>query len=386
MKIAVYFSPLRGTVKPSGVGRHVVNMVSEMVAAPNVAPSLVTTRAEYECVKGDLPVSLAGVEVDYLPGNERMMRALLLGTPLVSVERWTRPADWVYCPKEQPVTTRKARLAVTVHDVMAFEARVQGIPNHWARRKACIRWRLVMRNVLKRADLIATVSGFTKQRIVELFGMKYDERIVVVGNGVSEKFFHVPSDEERVEPELLRALGLCDRPYFVAVGSLTWRKGGDVLLGLAQLLSREKRSVRILVVGKRHDRDLHRQYMAMKSADERLGIELLGYVTDTALATLLRRSVGLLFPSRYEGFGIPVLEAMAAGAPVVTSAFPALQEVAGAACVCVDSDDPADWLDVVVELECNSRRRVELRRLGKARAAEFTWAACGERLISALAQ
>lgn len=380
MHVALYASPWRSIQKPTGVGQHLLRMSCEVARAPGVRTSLLATRDDYTAARQYLPPPLDAAPVRFLPGAERMTRMLMMGTNWLPVERWSGHVDWVYCPKEQPVATKQARLAVTVHDVLGLEEPIAGLPLHassWSR----ARWRLLIRRILQRAQLIPIVSDFTRQRLIELFSLGDDERLVVVGNGVSDSYFREPSDDDS---QVLEKYGVADRPFLCLVGSLTFRKGGDLILSLARRLMEERRPHRIVVSGRRHDAELQARFAAMKSEYPQLPLDLPGYVSEEEQAVLLSHSVALLFPSRYEGFGIPVLEAMAAGAPVICSRNAALPEVAGDAALFLESESVDEMLHSVQHIEDSQNGRAALISSGRRRAAEFTWQACAAKLLAAM--
>jgi glycosyltransferase involved in cell wall biosynthesis len=238
-----------------------------------------------------------------------------------------------------------------------------------------------MRRIARRADRILTVSEFTRNRLMELCRIPA-ERMAVVGNGVSSAYFS-PGCPER-DSSVLRRFKLEGAGYVVAVGSLTWRKGGDVLVDVARILADRRSRLRIVVAGRRHDDDLVKQLATIKQAQPSFPIDLLGYVDDPELAALLRHSLALVFPSRYEGFGIPVMEAMAAGAPVISSRVAALPEVVGKAGLFVDGHAASDWVDAISSLDRNSIQRDALIAAGKERAQHCTWEACSRRVVDAL--
>jgi glycosyltransferase involved in cell wall biosynthesis len=191
--------------------------------------------------------------------------------------------------------------------------------------------------VLAAADAIVAVSEHSRNEVVELAGVP-SERIRVVPNGVDAVF----------RPVGRRTPG----NYVLAVATLEPRKN------LARAVEAARRAgVALRVVGSRGWG----------------GVAVDGWVgelPDSDLAAAYRGAQSLLYPSLYEGFGLPVLEAMACGTPVVTSAGTAMDEVAGGAAVLVDPLDPDAIAAGIAEAEA---RRDELVPLGLARAREFTW-------------
>jgi alpha-1,3-rhamnosyl/mannosyltransferase len=184
---------------------------------------------------------------------------------------------------------------------------------------------------------VIAVSEFTRGEIVELLGVPA-ERIDVVPNAVGPPFV---ADGPAAEGA-----------YVLAVGTLEPRKNLAGAQRAAQRLG-----VPLRVVGARGWGDVQVDGW-------------LGRVSDEELAALYRGAQCLVYPSLYEGFGIPVLEAMACGTPVVTGAGGATEEVAGGAAVLVDPRDPAS---IATGIEEAAARRDELRGLGLERAARFTW-------------
>ena len=380
MRIALYMSPWRAIQTPTGVGQHVVRMCDEIARTPGVQASLVAAREDYVQARDYLPESLATADVAYLPNRERLTRLLMLATRLLPVEDYSGEQDWVYCPKEQPVATRCARLAVTVHDVRGLEASIPGLTQR-TRRRDQIRWKLLVHKILHRSTLIATVSEFTRRRILELYGARYEHRTVVVGNGVSDAY---SASAGETDGSVLERYGLSGRPYLCLVGSLTFRKGGDLILSLAESLRAKRLPHRNAVSASRHSAQLIAKYKSMKSADPDFPVDLPGYVAEEDQAALLRHSVALLFPSRYEGFGIAVLEAMAAGAPVICSRNAALPEVAGDAALYLESESVEEMLEAIRHAEESSNGRAVLIARGRERAKEFTWQACAAKLLSGM--
>ena len=201
-----------------------------------------------------------------------------------------------------------------------------------------------LRRVLRAADAVVAVSEFTKREVAALVDVPA-ERIRVVPNGVDALF----------TPDGPAAEG----SYVLAVATLEPRKNLDRVVQAARLAGVELR-----VVGARGWG----------------GVEVsrwVGEVSDAKLADLYRGARCVLYPSLYEGFGLPVLEAMACGTPVVTSRGTAMEEVAGAAAVLVDPYDFASIADGIAEAET---QRAELVPLGLARAREFTWERTADRV------
>lgn len=234
-----------------------------------------------------------------------------------------------------PLRATDPPLVVTVHDVAVF--RHPEVFPAWARTYG----RHAVPRVLRAARRIIAVSSFTRDELGDVFGLD-EERIRVIPNAAAAAF----------APDGPAAPG----DYVLTVGTLEPRKN------LGRLIEAARRAdVELRVVGTRGWGDV-----SVNGA----GVRWLGAVDDAQLATLYRGALCLAYPSLYEGFGIPVLEAMACGTPVVTSAGGATEEVAGGAAVLVD---PRDAAGIAAGIEAAVGRREELRRRGLARAREFDW-------------
>jgi glycosyltransferase involved in cell wall biosynthesis len=247
------------------------------------------------------------------------------------LRRRARSADVLHCPTFRGPRDGSVPTVLTVHDLAILRA-PQAFPR-WHR----LYGRAGLARVLRAADAVLAVSEFTRDETVELAGVPPD-RIRVVPNGVDGVF---TADGDRAEGE-----------YILAVATLEPRKN----LARAVDAAREA-GLELRVVGARGWG----------------GVEVEGWVgeiPDTELAALYRGARCLVYPSLYEGFGIPVLEAMACGTPVVTSRGTATEEVAGAAAVLVD---PLDVVSIADGIRAAIGRRDELVAAGIARARGFTW-------------
>jgi glycosyltransferase involved in cell wall biosynthesis len=206
---------------------------------------------------------------------------------------------------------------------------------------------VALRHGARHADAVVAVSAFTRDELVELLDIPA-ERIRVVPNGVEPVF----------SPDGPSAPG----DYVLAVGTLEPRKNLARAVEAARLANVELRVVGAAGWG---------------------GVEVPGWagrVSDDELAALYRGARCLVFPSLYEGFGLPVLEAMACGTPVVTTRGGATEEVAGGAAVLVDALDPSTIAAGIAEADL---RRDELRQLGLERAHSFGWSRSAD-LVEAL--
>jgi glycosyltransferase involved in cell wall biosynthesis len=362
VKIAAYVH-LNRVVNPTGVGKHLLRMVEALHARKANLQLLVSERQ----ARVILPQTIwPGIRSQTFPLPLSLMQRIWVSLNWPPAERFCGALDWLYCPAESYVPVRGARLAVTVHDVHPFETELP-----WSQslqhRKLHLKWKVLFARILQKADLLLTVSEFTKRRMIERLGAD-EKRIVVIGNGVEELYFQ-PAPSPRLE-------AIQQRPYVVVVGGLSGRKGGDIVLAVAKLLAKRSPDVAIVVAGQ-SDFALASQALNYRN------VISVGYTDDRTLHSLLAHSICLLFPSRYEGFGIPAAEAMAAGTPTLISNQPALLEISGEAGIVVTSAEVAT--EEIVLLNRDEGYRSEKIRAGQRRAARFRWSQCADRLESVLA-
>ena len=251
--------------------------------------------------------------------------------------------DVLHCPTYRGPVRSAVPLVVTVHDLAVF--RHPDAFNRWTRTYSP---RVVPR-VLAAARRIIAVSEFTRRELVELMNVP-DEKIRVVPNGVDDEF--------------TREGPAADGEYVLAVGTLEPRKNLPRLVEAAR-----RNDLELRVVGARG-------WGGVDVAGN--GVRWLGEVSDEELARLYRGARCVAYPSVYEGFGIPVLEAMACGAPVVTSRGTAMEEVAAGAAVLVDPTDPAE-LAAGIERAADERETLVARGLDRARA--FRWDAIADATV-----
>ncbi len=232
---------------------------------------------------------------------------------------------------------------VTIHD-LSFVREPQ-LMRPWDR----LLFRLAVPRALRRAAHVLAVSERTKGDLVEVYGIAPD-RVTVTPNGVDPVFSPAP-----------QAGG---GRYLLLVGSVERRKNPRAALEAAAQVG-----LPLVVAGPIRDRALARELV-------RRGADLRGYVEKRELVELYRGAACLLFPSRFEGFGLPVLEAMACGTPVVAAPDPALREVAGEAAVLVEPERMAEGVRRAL------RERDRLVASGLERARGFTWEETARRTLA----
>ncbi len=295
---------------------------------------------------------------------------------------WTRlqwpPIEW-FCGEidiahnlcHATPATKRARRVVTVHDLSVFRH-----PETHTPRTIEVQTTLLRQSIAK-ADHLIAVSKFTKQELVDVLDADPDS-ITVVPNGVDIDAFQQEIDEDAFEA-LRKKLSL-PGPYFMYLGSIEPRKNIVRLIeAYAQLRERTPDCSKLLLAGNPawgSDPILETIARHTKNGD----IVQAGYLDRADIIMLLKNAIACVYPSLYEGFGLPVLEAMAAGTPVVASATPAITEVADGAAMLVLPDD-TDALTEAMRDALDNPSADRITR-GMQRARELTWDKSAEQLVA----
>ncbi len=361
LNLATYVH-LHRCLRPTGVGKHIIEMCHNLRALDDVNMHLVTHTAYLdESKRPGVETTLQDFPLYALPGSRPWWELSwsLLDRP--RIDRWLGDESWVYVPVEINVPTRRARLAVTIHCVNWFDPELPwyneaGITS--MRRRL---WRM-WKPMLDRAEVVFVVSEFLRQRVAELLHVPL-ERMVVVGNGVETRYLEVghappPRPEGR------------DRPYLLTVGGLTDRKGGSELLNLMRVLAERMPDLELVVAG-------NNQANLAAEAERMSNVVSLGFVNaQERLPALMCHAEALAFMSRYDTFGIPALEGMACGTPVLVSHFAGQPEVVGDGGVVLDPTDTESIVSAITQVREDSSYRQDLADKGRARAAYWTWDRC----------
>jgi glycosyltransferase involved in cell wall biosynthesis len=360
------FVHLHRTRTPTGVGVHIIEMLRELASRDGVDVQMLVSRKQTDGHGHVLPeYELGELPVVTYPMSRRLAEGCwrTLGWP--NVERYTGPTDLLYSPTEAVITTKTLPQVLTIHDMYLMEPDLPW--SHTSEsRKAAARWERLTRKMVSQAARIVTVSRFTKSRIVELLGADPDQ-IHVIGNGINKSYF---------TPNLDIVLPVRE-PYVLVVGGLTQRKNAGAVLAVAKALHAMDDEIQIVVVGKCDAAAAH-------VAKQHPNVILLGYVNESILPAMMARSVALLFLSRYEGFGMPAVEAMAAGTPVIVSPYASLPEIVGEAGLIVDPQDVQTIANELVSFTRTPGSRDHFVAKGKEWASQFTWQRCVDRLLNAM--
>jgi glycosyltransferase involved in cell wall biosynthesis len=264
-----------------------------------------------------------------------------------------------------PALIPRHKTVITLHDLIPME-----IPGYFGSEKAELHFRLRVARDIHRSRLIVTPSEYSRRKIVSEFRPQNEPEVI-----------HWASSLPAAEAT---SLGLMDDDYFVYVGGYDARKSLIPLMKVFVELQRSRRiNSRLVLVGtpnyfSSEFRALVEAGTASKAVEEK------GYLPDEALAKLISRARGLVYPSKYEGFGLPPLEAMSLGCPVIVPHCSSLPEVCGSAAIYADPDDQLELAAAILALDKDAQLRAKKRIEGQQQAKKFSWRASAEKFLCAL--
>jgi glycosyltransferase involved in cell wall biosynthesis len=272
-----------------------------------------------------------------------------------------------------PLFCRAGKHVVTIHDVIPLV-----LPGAFPTRHRLVLATAFAR-IRRQADMVIVPSYAAAEDVVRYLKVER-ERIVVIPMGCEPRFR--PIVQSARAATLRRRYALPER-YVLFVGTLEPRKNVEALLqAFASLLGEKPHDdLKLVVAGGKGwgGIDLQAKVEALKLGDR---VIFTGFVNDDDLPDLYRGALMFVYPSLYEGFGLPILEAMACGTPVITSNRSSLPEVAGDAALLIDPTRPEELAAAMTSLLCDGTLRQELRSKGFIRAGEFTWEAVAQKTMA----
>jgi alpha-1,3-rhamnosyl/mannosyltransferase len=355
---------------PTGVTRHALAQLERLACRPEILLRLITGRMSE-------PDGLARFEsLTELPRRELPLRTRDLLRwwrlkPWPPIEWWAGPIDWVYCPAEFSVASRRAQRAVTSHDVwqsLQFEPPKK---------------RDLLGRVFAQADLILSVSHFNTDRLLEAFPTCRG-RVAYVPNAAEDLFFEGPTDRER--SSVREDLGLPPHTRFLlSVANFQPRKNLVRLINAAARLAEVSAGdLALVLIGAGAEGEARELRAAAAAAGRHALIRMPGYRQGKALRALYAEATALVFPSLCESFGIPAVEAMAQGLPVALADSTALPEIGGAAGWYFDPKVEDAITDTLRQLLGHPEERARRVAQGKAIAAQYRWQTANDLLVKAL--
>ena len=304
-----------------------------------------------------------GVTTVRRPMAARPLRELWRRSEHPAIETWTGPVDLVHGPNYVVPPARHAARLMTVHDLTAIRFPELGT-------KDVRQWPDLLRRAVDRGAWVHTVSHFVADEVAETLSVPAD-RLVAVPNGV-DKVEEAPAGTGR-------RLAGCDR-YVLSVGTLEPRKDLPALVRSFDALAATDPELGLVLAGSDGwgADAVHRAIAAAVHGDR---IRCTGWVGGTDRAGLLREASVLAYPSRYEGFGLPPLEAMQVGVPVVATSVGAIPEVLGDAAVLIPLGDDDALAEALLRSLGDESLRTQLIARGHERAARYSWDACADGVL-----
>lgn len=277
------------------------------------------------------------------------------------IEWWTDEVDVVHGTNFVVPPTREAGDVVTIHDLtpMRFPELAH---------EATLDYEPLIRRALARGALVHTPSSFVAGEVIEHFGVSAD-RVHAIAEGIP------PLPEVAADEQLTGGA-----PYILTIGTIEPRKDHRLLVRAFDAIARRDADLRLVIAGP-DGWGSEALTDAIAGAHHRDRIVRVGYVDDEAKAGLLRGATVFAFPSVYEGFGLPPLEAMRAGVPVVATAAGSLPEVLGDAALLVPAGDVDALAAALAEAVVDDVARARLVEAGRARVAGYSWERCADGLV-----
>jgi glycosyltransferase involved in cell wall biosynthesis len=341
-----------------GIGTYVRNLLRHL-ARIDASTEYVVLCRQTDCA------TVTALGPNFRPVPERAAPYSVREQLSVPMDLRRERVDLFHAPHYVLPPLARCRSVVTIHDCIHLR-----FPQYLPNRVAYAYARASLWVATHRSDRVLTVSEASKRDILRYFRVP-ENKIDVIYNAIDERFGQPPQPEEI---ERVRERYQLDGPFILYAGNIKPHKNLERLIEAFHSLRRDGSfdHVRLLIIG-----DEISKYATLRRAVHRHKlhkyVRFFGFVPDETLASLYRLASVFVFPSLYEGFGLPPLEAMASGTPVITSNVSSLPEVVGDAALLIDPYEPESIADAMRRVLTDDALRDQLRARGLARAREFSW-------------
>lgn len=333
--------------EPTGVSRYTYKLLSALTKRNDDVKYILFG---IESVPEELQSNKCPIEIGSTSPDHSGLRAHSWEQLTLPREISKHDLDVFHTPAGQPPILSKVPQVTTIHDISPITH------PEWFSRKYAFFYRTLTPLAVRVSNQITTVSNFARDEIESQYSSA-NEKTVSIYNGVE------PPQEETKPVDQLKPGN-----FLISVGAASPRKNLKRLVQSYSMYRNEVDDpVPLALVGPTRD------VLATTNLPEVDGVRALGFVTDEELAWLYNNATALVYPSLYEGFGLPILESMSVGTPVITSNCGAMAEVAGDAAQLVDPSDTPDIAQGIEQVVKDATLRNELRERGRDRASEFTW-------------
>jgi glycosyltransferase involved in cell wall biosynthesis len=341
-----------------------------------ILPGLIESLPEYDWVLFTKSENLVRFDYHRFPHVEVRVTPWMRSPWLwklagVNIEPWRRDLDLLFIPVSRAPLWKSCPVIAYLHD-LGFLKYPDALP-----RGTVWRTRFAIKHAALTADAVLANSEFTKGEICAAYGLP-PERVAITYCGYSpDKFNQGPADAADVE-RVLTKNGI-RAPYVLYVGVIQGRKNLVRLIEAAERWRQTEPNLQLVLAGKRgwHCDEIY----ATAEQFPRDQVVLPGPVGPDDLRILYQTAECFVLPSIYEGFGIPIIEAMACGTPVILSRATVLPEVGGDAALYFDPESSQEIAERILELRASKDLRAKMITTGLTRAAEFTWDACTRRTV-----
>lgn len=374
MKIIISTDSIKFPV--TGIGRYALELINNLKANPEV--DAIKYLSGFKVVD-DLPAlvnspSISASKLKKQLRNSRLVSDIYrLTVPVLKSYALKSYTDYIFHSPNYYIPPGHKKSCTTFHDLSIFH-----FPEYHPKGRVHL-MKKELHSSVSRAKILLTDSNFTKNEVSDFFDFD-PERIVVAPLASSGDF--LPRKEKQCQ-QVLEKYGLAYGQFTFFAGTIEPRKNIKNLLLAYQKLPLEMSLRFPLVISGYQGWESEELHRLFDIGSQRGWIKYLGYTDQQSLSVLFSACRAFLFPSRYEGFGLPVLEAMAAGTPVITSNVSSLPEVAGDAGLMVDPDDVDQLTQYISEIILNDSLRTELIDRGFLQNAKFSWVNCARETIKA---
>ena len=318
-------------------------------------------------------------DVETLKETANFKIVQLPGGPYPTWEQFALPkaakrdgCDILHCTSNTAPVNPGMPLVVTLHDIIYLEGiSIFKKGGTWYQKIGNMYRRYVVPAVVKKSDKIITVSKFERKRINDFFGFpESNDRLVAIYNGVTEHF--VPIDDKTELDRVKKKYNLPDRFLFFLGNTDPKKNTPNTLKAFSDYLKKTKEDVYLVMLD--YEKQSLQNILNDIGAPELIDrILLTGYVVNSDLPAIYNQCELFLYPSLRESFGIPMLEAMRCGTPVITSNTSSMPEVSGNAAFIVDPHKPEEITNAIIEINSNKELKEELIQKGLEQAKKFSW-------------